>query len=226
MSLLTLTSALLLALPAAVASSSASLDAIRSAAGRTGSVAGVVRVTPAPARRTAERYAGVVPVAERAVQEVPAVVYLKGASLSAAAPSPRPRLMQKDTMFAPAAVVIPVGTVLEFPNADPFFHNVFSYSKARRFDLGRYPRGESKSIRFDAAGTVKIYCEVHRSMRAVVVVVESPYYAVVDGGGRFSIADVEPGPYELVVVDAERGTRTMAVTVAGGRTANVAISFP
>jgi len=70
----------------------------------------------------------------------------------------------------PAAMVVPVGTTVRFPNQDTFFHNVFSYSGPARFDLGRYPRGESKDVRFDEAGIVKVYCEVHEFMRAVVVV--------------------------------------------------------
>jgi len=191
-----------------------------------GVIAGEVRVARTPPRRTAERYAGAVPSAERPVQEVPAVVYLEGAPAARAASRHRSRLVQKDTTFVPGALVVEVGTTVEFPNADPFFHNVFSYSKPKRFDLGRYPQGESKSVRFDAPGIVKIYCEVHRSMRALLVVVESPYHTVVDERGRFSIPDVPPGRYELVVVDGERGTRTVDVTVTAGRTTNLTVSFP
>jgi hypothetical protein len=181
---------------------------------------------PVPARRAAERYeGGPAPAAARPVQEIPAIVYLKGA-VGSSLDRPRPRLMQQDTMFAPAALAVQVGTTVEFPNRDPFFHNVFSYSKAKRFDLGRYPRGESKSVRFDQSGTVKIYCEVHKSMRALVVVVPSPFHAVVDGHGRFSIDAVPPGRYELVVVDSDRGTRTADVTVRAGQTSRVTVSYP
>ena len=102
----------------------------------------------------------------------------------------RPRLAQQDTTFVPAALVITVGTTVDFPNRDPFFHNVFSYSKTKRFDLGRYPRGESKEVRFDSPGIVKVYCEVHKSMRSLVAVVESPFHAVADSLGRFVIRDV------------------------------------
>jgi plastocyanin len=192
----------------------------------TGSVAGEVRLEKTPARRTAERYVGAVPASERSVQQVPTVVYLKGATLREDHPRPRLRLMQKDTAFTPGALVVPVGTMVEFPNADPFFHNVFSYSKPKRFDLGRYPQGETKSVRFDTPGIVKVYCEVHRSMRALVVVVASPYYAVVGADGRFVIPDVAPGRYELVVIDADRGTRATTVAVAQGRTSNVTVTLP
>lgn len=193
---------------------------------RSGSITGEVRVPSEPARRAARRYAGPTPAAERPVQDVPAVVYLKASTApGGAAEMVRPRLVQQDTMFAPAALAVTVGTIVEFPNADPFFHNVFSYSRPKRFDLGRYPRGESKSVRFDEPGTVKIYCEVHKSMRALVVVVPSPHHAVVDERGRFSIRDVAPGQYELVVVHADRGTRTVGVTVASGQTSQVTVSF-
>ncbi|HEX6308029.1 MAG TPA: carboxypeptidase regulatory-like domain-containing protein [Longimicrobiales bacterium] len=202
-------------------------DTVRAPASqRTGSITGEVRVAPVPARRAAERYAGAVPATERPVQAVPAVVYLNATADAGAAERPRLRLTQKDTMFAPGALVVQTGTTVDFPNGDPFFHNVFSYSKPKRFDLGRYPRGESKSVRFDEPGTVKIYCEVHKSMRAMVVVVPSPYHAVVDESGRFSIGDVAPGRYELVVVDADRGTRTVGVTVTAGQTARVTVSLP
>lgn len=201
-------------------------SAVAQAPQQNGSITGEVRVARGPARRAAERYAGSAPAAERPVQEVPPVVYLNGQSGPGEAQRTRPRLMQQDTMFAPAALAVTVGTTVDFPNADPFFHNVFSYSKPKRFDLGRYPRGDSKSVHFDRPGTVKIYCEVHKSMRALVVVVPNPYHAVVDSRGRFSIRAVPPGRYELVVVDAERGNRTADVTVTAGQSSHVTVSFP
>jgi hypothetical protein len=190
----------------------------------TGRIEGEVRLSEAPARRTAERYAGAVPAAERAVQRLPAVVYLEGGP-GPTPPAGRPRLAQRDTMFVPGALVVQVGTTVDFPNGDPFFHNVFSYSKAKRFDLGRYPQGEAKQVRFETPGIVKVYCEVHRSMRALIVVVESPFHAVVDEQGRFTIDGVPPGRYTLVVVDADRGTRQTAVTVTARGTANVTVAF-
>jgi hypothetical protein len=105
-----------------------------------------------------------------------------------------------------------------FPNRDPFFHNVFSYSGAARFDLGRYPEGESKSVTFREPGIVRVYCEVHDFMRAAVIVTENPYHARPDAEGRFRIPGVPPGTYTLVGWHADQGTVTEEVTVSeGGR---------
>jgi len=108
-------------------------------------------------------------------------------------------MAQRDTAFEPGALVVPVGATVSFPNGDPFFHNVFSYSSPARFDLGRYPRGEAKDVTFDKPGIVKVYCEVHEFMRAIIVVTESPFAAVAEGEGRFRIAGIPPGTYTFVV---------------------------
>jgi len=118
-------------------------------------------------------------------------------------------------------LVIPVGTSVDFPNQDPFFHNVFSYSSAKRFDLGRYPRGESRRVVFDRPGVVKVYCEIHQWMRSAVVVVENPFHAEVGTDGSFSIAGVPPGRYRLAVWDFDRGQRTVEVAVPAQGSARV-----
>ncbi|MBI4520487.1 MAG: DUF2012 domain-containing protein, partial [Gemmatimonadetes bacterium] len=110
---------------------------------------------------------------------------------------------------------------VEFPNQDPFLHNVFSYSSPRRFDLGRYPQGESKSVRFDLPGIVKVYCEVHRWMRAAIIVVENPYHAVVAEDGTFAIADVPAGRYELVIWHMDLGEKTVEVVVPAQGTVRI-----
>jgi len=166
----------------------------------TGVIEGSVRLhLPAP-RRSASRYPGGA-ARTRAVQPVPAVVYLKG---TVEGSPPRTdhvivTLAQRDTAFFPAALVVQVGTTVRFPNEDTFFHNVFSYSSAARFDLGRYPRGEAKEVRFDEPGIVKVYCEVHEFMRAVVVATENPFHAVVDENGRFRLEGVPTGTGTAVV---------------------------
>ena len=86
-----------------------------------------------------------------------------------------------------------MGATVSFPNGDPLFHNVFSYSRAKRFDLGRYPKGESKTVVFDKPGYVKVLCEVHKWMRAGILVVENPYHAVVQESGRFQFDEVPAG---------------------------------
>jgi hypothetical protein len=94
-------------------------------------------------------------------------------------------MTQRDTTFVPSVVAVRAGGTVDFPNGDPFFHNVFSYSSAQRFDLGRYPQGESKSVTFDEPGIVELFCEVHEFMRGAVVVTENPFHAVVAEDGRF-----------------------------------------
>lgn len=178
-----------------------------------GTVEGHVELSPRAARRVAARYPGA-GGGTHLVGAVPPVAFIAGPVAGApAAPSRAPRLAQQDTSFRPALLVVPVGARVEFPNADPFFHNVFSYSPARRFDLGRYPRGESRTVTFDRPGVAKVYCEIHQWMRAAVVVVENPFHAPVGPDGRFRIAGVPAGRHRLTVWDVDRGERTVELTV-------------
>ena len=120
--------------------------------------------------------------------------------LASPAPAlPHAQLLQKDKSFKPHILVIPVGTVVDFPNRDPFFHNVFSYFEGKRFDLGLYESGSSRSVRFDHPGISYIFCNIHPEMSAVVVSMPTPYYAVSDRAGQFSIAAVPAGRYILHV---------------------------
>jgi len=188
------------------------------AAQGTGVVEGVVTLRLQPPRRSAGRYPGG-PTRARTVQEVPAVVFLEGPvpGIAARAGATRPVMAQRDTAFVPAALVVPVGTTVSFPNGDPFFHNVFSYSATARFDLGRYPRGESKEVTFDKPGIVKVYCEVHEFMRAVIVVAENPFHAVADAQGRFHIEGIPEGTYTFVAwhPDLDPVERQVRVTAGG-----------
>lgn len=154
----------------------------------------------------------------REIQNVPVVVYIEGpvAGAPPARPSGATELVQRGQAFSSTALVVPVGTQVSFPNADPLFHNVFSYSRAKRFDLGRYRQGESKTVVFDRPGYVKVMCEVHKWMRTAVVVVESPYYAVVPASGQFRIDGIPPGRYQLAVEHFDRRTRVDVEVPAGG----------
>jgi plastocyanin len=120
------------------------------------------------------------------------------ASLSNSPPSSsRPRLVQKNKSFDPHVLVVPVGSVVEFPNRDPFFHNVFSLFEGKRFDLGLYEAGSTRDVVFDKPGISYIFCNIHSEMSAVVIAVSSPYYGISDTRGRVSIPHVPPGRYTL-----------------------------
>jgi plastocyanin len=109
----------------------------------------------------------------------------------------RPRLVQKDKQFHPHILVVPVGSTVEFPNRDPWFHNVFSLFEGKRFDLGLYEAGTTRLVHFDRAGISYIFCNIHPQMSAVVITVNTPYWAVSDRQGQLNIAGVPPGRYTL-----------------------------
>jgi plastocyanin len=129
------------------------------------------------------------------------VVWLSPASEdspgSAAATKRRVVLLQKNKTFEPHLLVIPVGSEVDFPNHDPFFHNVFSLFEGKRFDLGLYESGSTRSIRFDRAGVSYLFCNIHSDMSAVIVTLDTPYYAISDRAGHVAIPDVPPGRYTL-----------------------------
>ncbi len=134
-----------------------------------------------------------------------------------------PQLVQKDKSFHPSLVVIPVGGKVEFPNHDPFFHNVFSLFEGKRFDLGLYESGSSRVVQFDKPGISFIFCNIHAQMSAVVIALSTPYYAISDAEGEMTIHNAPPGRYELqvfhmaVAPDALR-TLTREVTVSSDET--------
>jgi plastocyanin len=109
------------------------------------------------------------------------------------------RLVQKNKMFTPHLLVVPTGSSVEFPNQDPFFHNVFSLFNGKRFDLGLYESGTSRAVRFDREGVSYIFCNIHPEMGAVVFALSTPYYAVSNPTGEVAIHNVPPGNYRLHV---------------------------
>jgi len=128
----------------------------------------------------------------------PAVVWLEKAP--AAKMEPRTiEIRQEGLELRPRVVALPVGSTVKFPNADDVFHNIFSFSKSKRFDLGRYPKGESKSETFEAKGQIDLRCEVHDHIRGFIHVFDHPYFAVAAEDGSYTIPKVPPGKYTLVV---------------------------
>ena len=186
---------------------------------------GQVQRPPAPTKpeRAISRYRG----AENQIKEESgencicnpglfAVAYLTGDNLPEIVPPDSiPEMAQKNKMFVPSVLAVGVGYTVAFPNLDPFFHNVFSYSKTKQIDLGRYPKGESQRVTFDKPGIVKIFCEIHFPMRAYVHVLQTPYFATSDEKGNFVIKNVGPGKYTLNVWQESLPNLTQPVTVSG-----------
>jgi hypothetical protein len=131
---------------------------------------------------------------------------------------PRGRMDQRNEAFVPFVLAIPVGTTVDFPNNDQTYHNVFSFSKTKRFDLGRYAQGRSKSVRFDRPGVVRVFCDIHSHMSAFILVFAHRYFATTDAEGRYRIDGVPPGSYTVVAWnDGEpRQSRPVRVPEAGG----------
>jgi len=112
-------------------------------------------------------------------------------------PTEHPKLSQSELMFRPLVLPVVVGTSVDFPNDDNLFHNVFSYSRPKEFDLGLYPQGQTKTVTFNRPGIVKVYCDIHSHMYATVLVLKNPYFAVPDDRGSYRINDIPPGSYRL-----------------------------
>jgi len=110
-----------------------------------------------------------------------------------------PQLVQRNKSFEPHLIVVQVGSLIQFPNKDPFFHNIFSMYDGKRFDLGLYEAGTSRSVRFDRPGVSFLFCNIHAEMSAVVIVVDTPYFAMSDRNGHLMIPHVPDGRYQMHV---------------------------
>jgi plastocyanin len=132
------------------------------------------------------------------------VVWLEPASVPSLKPA-RATMSQKDKTFLPHVLAVTTGTTVDFPNYDPIFHNAFSNYDGQVFDVGLYPPGSSRAVRFSRPGIVRIFCNIHAQMSAVIVVLTTPYFATTSHTGAFSIPNVPPGSYTLRVFH-ERAT--------------------
>lgn len=156
------------------------------------------------------------------------VVYLegqpRGALLTAA---PVTAVMdQQNRRFSPDLVVIPTGSQVSFPNFDPIFHNVFSLSKPKSFDLGNYPKGQARIVTFPKPGLVFVYCHLHPNMAGTIVVTPNQWAARVDSSGRFALADVPPGTYSVIAWHKTGGTFRKTVEVTAGQDSVVNFFVP
>ncbi len=128
------------------------------------------------------------------------VIWLEPIAIAGPRPARTRRLMrQQGKRFIPHVLATEVGTEIDFPNEDPFFHNVFSIYDGRRFDLGLYASGETKPVTFNRPGISYIFCNIHPQMSAIVVALETPHYAVTDATGGFMVSGVVEGRYRLEV---------------------------
>ena len=196
----------------------------------TGTIAGRVRLTarvrsPLPSNvypsRTIGKHAG------PSIPEIRnVVVYLKDPGFRGTLKTTKSELRQEDETFVPHVLAITRGSTVEFPNADPFFHNVFSLSSTAAFNLGRYPRGETRGERFNKPGLVKVFCDIHSHMSASILVLDHPYFTIPSVDGTFELPNVPAGRYTLVGWHERVGERILPVRVEAGQTATVDLTVP
>ena len=203
----------------------------------TGRIVGTVEISSAlTARRPRFRVysdvgAGSVPASRQATDVMGemrnVVVYVETEPAASDGSTPATSVMaQVNERFDPHVLPIVQGTRVEFPNRDDVYHNVFSLSSARTFDLGRYPKGSSKSVVFGKPGIVQIFCHIHSDMSAVVVVTPNPFFASPDSSGRYVIDRVPPGEYTIVGWHERTKPAVQKVRVVAGQTTTIDFSLP
>ena len=155
-----------------------------------------------------------------------AVVYLAG-TFPTAEPAAVVQLAQKDLTFVPTLLPVRVGTKVEFPNLDDTYHNIFSYSPPKRFDLGRYRKEEKlASVVFDQPGLIKLYCEIHQHMRGTILVLDTPHFTRTDTNGVFRLEHLPAGKFTLKAWLDEKQTLARPVELRVGETARVDFTRP
>jgi plastocyanin len=204
-----------------------------------GSVEGQVEVAPSlAARRPRFRIYGDVGLgamppdarAPRPGEMSNVVVYLEprgDAPRPELAPPSHPAEMRQDEeRFEPRMLAVTRGTTVSFPNDDDVYHNVFSLARARTFDLGRYPKGSTRTVRFERAGVVQVFCHIHADMSATVLVLDTPFFATPAADGRFRLDGVPPGDYTIVGWHERARPVRKRVRVVAGESARAALSIP
>ena len=183
---------------------------------RRGVIRGTVEVrreTGAPDDRPAVAHVGA-PAAHASPDRRRSVVYLDSAPRGAfELRDTRAVMDQRGQMFVPYVLAVTAGSTVDFNNSDDTYHNVFSFSKGNRFDLGRYGRGRSKSVRFDRPGIVRVFCDIHSHMSAFILVFGHRFFSATDAEGRYQIDGVPPGTYNLVAWNEGQARETRVVTV-------------
>ena len=161
------------------------------------------------------------PVAPYTLSEK-AVVYIETAGGARyAPPGEHPALDQHQMMFRPLVLPVCAGTTVDFPNSDNLYHNVFSYSQAKEFDLGRYPKGHSKSVTFSRPGIVNVYCDIHTYMYATILVLDNPYFTTPADDGSYNLTGVPPGSYTLAYWYGRKKISSVPVVVKAGQVSTI-----
>ena len=178
----------------------------------------VRRTTTNSDRRPTVASLGAPPERERTIP-TQSVVYLQSAPRGAFEQTDPGRAImdQRNETFVPHVLAITTGTIVDFPNSDRIYHNVFSLSKPAKFDLGRYPVGRSRAIRFDRPGIVRVFCDIHSHMNAFVLVFNHPFFDITDVEGRFELPSLPSGTYTVVgwYEGEARITRSVVVPASG-----------
>ncbi len=153
-------------------------------------------------------------------------VWLTKEGLTAPVKSPKITIAQQNYQFSQHLTIVPKGTVIEFPNKDPDYHNIYSLSKTKRFDIGRYKSDQNPvpSVTFDKVGFVRLSCEIHDHMNASIIVVDTPFYTTTDTSGKFNLSGIPAGTYTLHAQVDKKTDWTMSVTITPNKTLN--IEFP
>jgi len=189
-------------------------------------IEGTVRLPkPEAAPATPARYQDKLPGPVARPSPPVAVVYLAGNFPARPSSNVTATVVQEHFQFSPGVLPVRVGTAVEFPNFDDAYHNVFSYSKAKRFDLGRYRKDEKPAaVVFDQPGVVKLYCEIHDHMRGTVLVLDSPHFTLTDTNGNFRLDHLPAGSYALKAWLNEKTQLERAVELTDGAT--LRLDFP
>jgi plastocyanin len=215
-------------LPAALVAALGLLIGTAPSAQEVGSVRGRVSIgIPVTAKRGTSTYSRSIPTvglaSESELRHV--VVYVKDAPKTTVT-AMRAEIRQRNENFVPRVVAVTVGSIVDFPNDDPIYHNVFSLSRSKTFDLGRFPQGRSRGQLFDKPGVVKVFCQIHSHMSATVLVFDHPWFAVPDEQGMFDLPGVPPGAHQITAWHERLGDTTQQLRVETGRPTTIDFILP